>query len=141
MAIFDSQVSVFSIEDADGNERDLSPYLFEVSGLPGPRSLDDVTALGDAGSRYTPGTESATVFVAGLYDNDAGTGPDAVLGPLRTHEDPTEFVYGPQGTNAGAVRYGGRCWVAAYGIVSRVGSQVEFEAVLRVDGTVTRDVF
>ena len=142
MAIFDSQVSVFSIEDADGNERDLSPYLFEVSGLPGPRSLDDVTALGDAGSRYTPGTESATVFIAGLYDSDAGTGPDAVLGPLRTHDDAaTTFAYGPQGAGAGFVRYGGRCWVAAYGIVSRVGSQVEFEAVLRVDGTVTRDVF
>ncbi len=38
-------------------------------------------------------------------------------------------------------QYGRRCWVAAYEIVSRVGSQVEFEAVLRVDGRVAKGVF
>ena len=141
MAFFDSQVSVFKLDDADGNERDLSPYLIEVSGLPGSRALDDVTGLGDAGSRFAPGIEGATIYLAGLYDSEAGSGPDAVLGPLRTHDAATEFAYGPQGVIAGAVRYAGRCWVAAYEIVSRVGSQVEFEAVLRVEGTVTRGTF
>ena len=141
MAFFDSQVSVFSLEDADGSERDLSPYLIEVSGLPGSRALNDVTALGDAGLSFAPGIEGATVYVAGLYDSEAGAGPDAVLGALRTHDAATAFAYGPQGAKAGAAKYSGNCWVAAYEIVSRVGSQVEFEAVLRVDGTVSRTVF
>ena len=39
------------------------------------------------------------------------------------------------------MRFSGRCWAAANEIVSKVGSQVEFGAVLRVEGTVTRDVF
>ncbi len=141
MAFFDSQVSVFRLADADGVECDLSPYLIEVRGLPGARSLNDVTALGDAGLRFAPGIEGATVYLAGLYDSDAGSGPDAVLGALRTHDAATAFAYGPQGASASAPRYGGRCWVAAYEIVSRVGSQVEFEAVLRVDGRVERGVY
>ena len=141
MAFFDSRASVFKLTDAGGSERDLSPYLFEVSGLPGPRALDDATALGDSGSRFVPGLESAAVYLAGLYDDDAGAGPDAALGALRTHDAATAFAYGPHGGAAGAVRYRGNCWVAAYEIASKVGNQVEFEAVLRVEGTVTRDTF
>ncbi len=95
MAFFDSQVSVFKLDDAEGNERDLSPYLIEVSGLPGSRALDDVTGLGDAGSRFAPGIEGATIYLAGLYDSEAGSGADAVLGPLRTHDSATVFAYGP----------------------------------------------
>ena len=141
MTFFDSQVSVFSLEDAAGSEQDLSTFLIEVSGLPGTRSLNEVTALGDAGSRFAPGIEGATIYLAGLYDSEAGSGPDAMLGALRTHETATAFAYGPQGAGAGSARYSGRCWVATYEIVSRVGSQVEFEAILRVDGTVGRGTF
>ena len=141
MTFFDSQVSVFSLEDASGDERDLSPYLVEVSGLPGTRSLNEVTALGDAGSRFAPGIEGATIYLAGLYDSDADSGPDAVLGALRTHDTATAFAYGPQGPESGSAKYSGRCWVATYGIISRVGSQVEFESILRVDGTVGRGTF
>ncbi len=141
MTFFDSQVSVFKLDDEDGTERDLSLFLIEVSGLPGARSLNDVTALGDAGPRFAPGIEDATVYIAGLYDSEAGAGPDAVLGALRTHDAATSFAYGPHGAGAGATKYSGNCWVAAYEIVSRVGSQVEFEAVLRVDGAVARGTF
>ncbi len=141
MAFFDSTVSRFLIDDADGNRRDLSPYLTEVRGLPGQRALNEVTALGDEGARFVPGLERVTIRLEGLFDNTAPMGPDEVLGALRTHASAVGFEYGPEGTAAGDVSYTGDCWVASYVLSSRVGSLVEWSASLQVDGAVRRGAF
>ena len=85
MAFFDSKVSKFLIDDTGGVQRDMSPYITEVRGLPGPRSLNEVTALGDSGARFIPGLEDVTITLSGIFDSTATSGPDAVLVPLRTH--------------------------------------------------------
>ena len=141
MAFFDSKVSRFLIDDIGGTRRDLSPYVTEVRGLPGPRPLNEVTALGDGGARFVPGLEDVTVRLAGMFDDTAASGPDAVLGPLRTHTSAVEFEYGPEGTRAGSVRYSGRCWLLSYEISSRVGRLVEWSASLQVDDTVERGAY
>lgn len=141
MGFFDSRASRFFIDDVSGVQRDLSPYLTEVRGLPGPRHLNDVSALGDGGARFVPGLEDVAITLHGLFDNAAGSGPDAVLGPLRTHASPVDFEYGPEGAGAGDVKYYGTCWVVSYELRSRVGSLVEWSAVLQVDGTVQRGTF
>ena len=141
MAFFDSRVSRFRIYDAGGTRRDLSPYLTSVSGLPGDRTLNEVTALGDAGARFVPGIEDASILLSGIFDDRATDGPDAVLGPLRAHSSPVRFEYGPRGAATGSTRYSGSCWVASYRLRSRVGSRVEWAATLQVDGTVSRGTF
>ena len=141
MTFFDSKVSKFSIDDTADLPRDLSAYLTEIRGLPGPRLLNEVTALGDSGAKFIPGLEDATVALSGIFDDTATTGPDAVLGPLRTHGSAVDFEYGPEGSGTGDVKYSGTCWVLSYELRSRVGNRVEWSAVVQVEGTVSRGTF
>lgn len=141
MAFFDSKVSKFLIDDTGATQRDLSAYITDVGGLPGPRTLNEVTALGDSGAKFIPGLEDAIITLSGLFDNTATSGPDAVLGPLRTHTSAADFEYGPEGSTSGDVKYSGTCWVVAYELRSRVGHLVEWSATIQVEGTVTRGTF
>lgn len=84
MAYAFGRASRFRIADAGGVIRDLSAYITEVSGLPGGRALNEVTALGDSGARFIPAAESVAFTLRGLFD-DAQSGPDSVLGGLRYH--------------------------------------------------------
>ena len=141
MAFFDSKVSKFLIDDTGSTQRDLSPYITEVRGLPGPRTLNEVTALGDSGVKFIQGLQDVTITLNGMFDNTATSGPDAVLGPLRTHTSAVDFEYGPEGSGTGDVKYSGTCWVVSYELRSRVGNLVEWSASLQVEGTVTRGTF
>ncbi len=138
MAFIDGKGSRFRIADTDGMMRDLSAYITEVRSLPGERALNEVTALGDSGARFTPGGESVTFALCGLFDDSAVVGADAVLGALRYHDAPTRFEYAPSGLAAGSPRYMGNCWVKSYEILSRAGEPVSWQAVLQVEGTTAR---
>jgi hypothetical protein len=141
MAFFDSKVSKFLLDDTGGSQRDISAFITEVRGLPGARLLNEVTALGDSGARFIPGLEDVVILLAGLFEDIATSGLDAILGPLRTHTSAVDFEYGPEGSTTGDVKYSGTCWVAQYDLRSRVGSQVEWVCALQVEGTVARGVF
>ena len=141
MAFFDSKVSKFLIDDTGGTQRDLSAYITDVRGLPGPRALNEVTALGDSGAKFIAGLEDVTVSLAGMFDNTGTSGPDAVLGPLRSHSSAVDFEYGPEGVGTPAVKYSGTCWALTYELRSRVGNLVEWTATLQVEGVVTRGSF
>lgn len=138
MAFIDGRGSRFRITDTGGVMRDLSACITEVRGLPGGRSLNEVTALGDSGARFTPGGESVSFTLRGLFDDASGTGADAVLGALRYHAAPTAFEYAPAGFAAGKARYSGVCWVKSYELISRVGEPVSWQASLQVEGTTGR---
>ena len=140
MAYAFGRASRFRIADEGGVKRDLSAYITEVSGLPGGRALNEVTALGDSGARFIPAAESVAFTLRGLFD-DAQSGPDSVLGGLRYHGAPTAFEYAPAGIAAGKARYSGSCWVAAYRLSSRAGEPVSWEATLQVDGGTTRGAY
>ena len=141
MAFFDSKVSKFRIDDTGSVLRDLSAYITEVRGLPGARALNEITALGDSGAKYVAGLEDVAITLSGMFDNTSTSGPDAVLGPLRTHSAAVDFEYGPQGASSGNVKYSGICWVTSYALRSRVGDLVGWSAALQVNGTVTRGAF
>ena len=141
MSFFDSKVSKFLLDDTGSVQRDLSAYVTDVRGLPGPRALNETTALGDSGAKFIPGLEDVTIVVHGLFDDTASSGPDAVLGPLRTHASAVDFEYGPKGTATGNVKYSGKCWAISYELRSRVGKLVEWSATLRVEGTVARGAY
>lgn len=141
MAFFDSGNSRFIINDARGAARDLSAFVTHLSGLPGTRALTEVTALSDSGRKFIPGAEEAAIAVRGAFDGSRTSGPDAVLGALRTHPAAVDFTYAPSGTAKGAVKYSGKCWVESYEVSSEAGRRVEFSARLKVDGNVERGTF
>lgn len=138
MAFIDGKGSRFRMADTGGTMRDLSACITEVHGLPGERELNDATALGDSGPRFSPGGESVEFTLHGLFDDSAVVGADTVLGALRYHNAPTSFEYAPSGLPAGNPRYAGSCWVKSYEILSRAGEPVSWKATLRVEGTTAR---
>ena len=138
MAFTDGQRSRFHIADTGGVMRDLSAYITEVSGLPGGRTLNEVTALGDLGTRFKPGAEAVQFTLRGLFDDTLDAGADAVLGALRCYTAATAFEYAPGGLAAGSVRYAGDCWVKSYELLSRSGEIVSWRATLQVEGVANR---
>jgi|ETNvirnome_2_300_1030623.scaffolds.fasta_scaffold21644_1 hypothetical protein len=138
MAKFDSSLSDFWLDNTSGTPVDLTAYLTDVSGLPGPRNLNEITALGDSGSKFHPGLQNATPSISGHYDTTASTGPDVMLGALRTHTGALSLEYYPAGKTSGYPSYTAECWVTDYTISSTVGSHVTFTASLQVDGVVTK---
>ena len=138
MAFTDGRRSRFRIADTDGVMRDLSAYITEVSGLPGGRTLNEVTALGDTGARFKPGADVVQFTLRGLFDDTPDAGADVVLGALRYHAAPTRFEYAPAGLAVGSVRYTGDCWVRSYELLSRSGEIVSWRATLQVEGVANR---
>ncbi len=145
MAFFDSSISRFHIDDTAGASRDLSANITEIEGIPGSRSLTEVTSLSDDGPSYVPGVgvgfkpALTTIRLSGVFDDDAHRA-DAVLSALLSHPSPVEFSYAPAGTSHGSVRYSGQCWVERYEVSSRARERVGFTATLRVEGSITRAV-
>ena len=144
MAFFDSSISRFHIDDMAGASRDLSSSITGIEGIPGSRSLVEVTSLSDDGPRFVPGVGAGlkpaptTIRLAGIFDDDT----DAVLGALlaENHPSPVEFSYAPAGTSAGSVEYSGRCWVERYEVSSSAGDRVVYTATLVVEGGIVRGV-
>ena len=142
MALFDSKVAKFLVTDSGGTaDRDLSTFITEIGGLPGARALNEATALGDSGATFHPGLENVTISISGHFDDTATTGPEAVLGPLRTHTAAVAFSYGPKGSTSGFLKYSGTFWVTELAVDSSVGSLVAWSSSLQVEGTVTRGTF
>lgn len=147
MAFFDSKVSVFRIDDTGGTLRDLSLAITDIGGLPGNRNLNEVTALGDSGVKHLPSLEDVSIALSGHYNDQAAqaspslSGPDNILGPLRTHTSAVDFEYGPEGGASSDVKYSGTCWVENYETQASVGNVVAWTATLRVDGVVARGTF
>jgi hypothetical protein len=143
MAFFDSSISRFHIDDTAGASRDLSANITEIEGIPGSRSLTEITSLSDEGPVYIVGAglkpALTTVTLTGIFD-DSPSGADAVLSALLSHPSPVEFSYAPAGTSHGSVKYSGMCWVERYEVSSRAGERVGFTATLRVEGSITRAV-
>ena len=138
MAYFNSRVSIVKIDGTAGGALvDISPFVTEISGLPGTRSLAEITALGDTGAKFIPSLENTKITLSGIWNDSTGTtGPDLVLGVGRTVTQTLSFEYMP----AGAVgnKYAGECWIESFDIGSHVGEAVKWACTLQVDGAVTR---
>ena len=138
MTFFDSSISRFHIADTTGTSHDLSASITSIAGIPGTRTLIDVTSLTDDAPVYIPGAGSRPITLTGIFDDNT----DAVLGALFTEnqESPTEFNYAPAGTSPGSASYSGRCWVERYEVSSTAGDRVTYTATLRVEGNIARGV-
>lgn len=127
----------FQLDDSAGTLRLIKVYLNSVSGLPGGRGLSEVTAFGDGGTKNIPGLFTGTFSIAGHCDTTATTGVTTVLNGLRTATATSSFVYGPEGSASGKVKYTGECWLTEFTIDANVSDRVPVAASFAIDGTVT----
>lgn len=137
MAIIDSSGSSFFINDVGSTERDITTFCKEATGFPGSHELVDVTAIGDAGSRFLPVRTNTQARISGVWDDVTTTGLDAILGPLRTHTSEIAFRYVIV-TSFGTTTYSGSAWLNTFEITGRVGTAVEWSMTLRVHDVITR---
>ena len=141
MAFGDSKNAVFRLDETPGGTLlNVSAFISEVSGLPGPRNLNEVTALGNSGAKFIPGLENVTFTIDGHYDA-SGTAIDDVIGTHRTGTVTASFEYSPLGTASGEVKFTGEAWCTTYEVKASVGSQVAFSSSFQVDGTVGRTAY
>lgn len=127
----------FQLDDSAGTLRTIKTNINQVSGLPGARALSEVTAFGDTGTRSIPGLTNVTFSIAGHFDSTASTGVATVLNGLRSATATSSFVYGPEGTATGKVKYTGECWMTELSIDASVSDRVPISATFQVDGAVT----
>ncbi len=122
--------------------KNLVPYISSIDGIPGPRELSEVTALGDGGRKWIPALENTVITLELHWSEDDTSGPDTVLGFLRTYSTAAlHWHFGPEGRVTGDIKYSGTCWVKDYRILSRIGDQVVARAELQVNGKVAKGTF
>ncbi|MBU1621824.1 MAG: hypothetical protein KKF27_20780 [Gammaproteobacteria bacterium] len=140
MALFDSKNSIFQINDGS-SLRDISPYIVSIDGLPGPKELVDVTALGATGREWQPGLENVVITIELLWSDDASVGPDTVFRLVRALTAATAWDYGPEGKTSTYQKYSGTCWYRNFTIQTRVGDYVRARAELQVEGAVSMGAY
>ena len=96
----------------------------------------DVTAFTDTGERVMPGIQVAQeIAVSGAFEGTTTTGPDVVyttmVGTIGT------FQYYPAGSSGGERFYTGACMFVSYKPSGEAKGRVNYEARLKVDGTIT----
>jgi hypothetical protein len=127
----------FQLDDASGTIRAVKGGLNSIQGLPGARGLTEVTAFGDQGQRYAPSLENGTFSIAGMFDSAATVGTATVLNGLRSATATASFIYGPEGSASGKVKYTGECWVTQLTVDASNSEKVPISASFQIDGVVT----
>lgn len=135
VTLYNAQVTEMHVTDTGGTERDITPYVKGVAGLPGPRNLLDATAYGDAGRKHQPDLEDVTVTLELMWSKDADVGADTVLGPLRVHDAAVALRYVLDTT----IEYTADFRVRDYRIRGEVGGMVVATAVLAIEGGPVRE--
>lgn len=118
---------------------DLSTYLTDIS-IDEPVDVAETSTMGLDAKTYVEGLSGGTISIAGVWDDTATTGPDAVLSGLKG-AGANPFLLGPAGDAAGKVRYGGSAILTSYARTVPIGGAVAFTAGFQITGPVTRDVF
>lgn len=144
MAKIHGRGTSLQLTDVGGVNRDISNFLTAVD-FPFQADQAEVSAFGDTDKSYVMGLKSHTMKLTGLWDPTATTGPDEVLSGLvgggAAGTVPTTFIFGPNGTVAGRIKYTGTAWVTAYNVNNPIGGAITFGADLMVNGAVTRTTF
>lgn len=141
MAQEHGRFSYFQLEDSGGSTlRNLTTYLTDVSSNFNQDEAE-TTTKGQTARSFVQGHTDATLSLSGRWDNTVTSGPDVVLAGLIGDTGTCGFEWGPEGGTTGDIKYSGECFLKSYSITSPLEGVVEFDAELRVTGSVTRGTF
>jgi hypothetical protein len=123
---YDANLTVFKIND--GTLRDISDNIVSIT--PSfSRTMNPVTTYGNTHEQVAPGLLITSFAIELIYNEDASTGTDTVLGALLEDTTVRAYEYYPRGT--GGKKYDGNCYVENYQPISRVGNAVTATCTLR----------
>ena len=137
MAFTHGKDSYLLIDDHGGTERDLSLYAEEVTGLPGPIDMANITVFGEGDKVYVAGTGGAEFKVSGPWEPTL----DLYVGTAFQRKTARTFKYGPAGSTGGYVRITGECYLQNYEVAGGAGDAVRFTLTCRTTDTITVDTF
>ena len=118
---------------------DLSAYL-KTTGLEKTQDTHDVTCFGSSSKNYIPGLKDGVIPLEGVW----GTTVDGHMADIETAQDSAgyvAFIYGPNGSTAGYVKYSGNAILTNYNPNAQIDGEIKFSASLQVTGGVTRGTF
>lgn len=121
------------------NTKDISTYVDNVD-FTNTVDTAETSTFGSVAKSYIGGLSDGTFSIGGKWDPTATTGPDAVLDGL-VGAAASAFIYGPQGTTTGFVKYSGNAILTQYKVTSPIGGVVTFTADFQITGAITRGVF
>jgi len=140
MALFDASVARFYMTEA-GGERNISPYIVSIDGLPGTRTLLPATTINDLGRKSHPGIQQADIRLELLWSDDALVGSHTVFEILFEDVTARAFRYGPEGDTAGDEKISGTALLRLYNAPTRVGNMQSCTVELEVQGAIAFGVF
>jgi len=126
--IYDSVEARLTLGDSSGTKRDISANLISCAPQFG-RVMSEATTAGATHERVHPGIGLTSLEIEVMYNEDALTGSDTVLGPLLESTTARDYEYWPRGTSG--KKYHGTCFVENYRPAMRIGSLVIATATLR----------
>ena len=100
------------------------------------REMLETTSFGDTDRTYIAGLRGFTLQASGSWDS-------AVDAVIHGADDGAVvvWVFGPEGSTSGDVRYTGNCFLDNYSQASTVDGKVTWSASFTIDGAVTRNTF
>lgn len=119
---------------------DFSPYASSIT-LEAGNDVHDITTYGNTAHRYLAGLTDGKLTVGGFWNVTATVGSEVVIWPLIGDSDGAAFVYGPNGSTTGNVKYTGTLILDNYTVSSPVADMVTFQAQFKIDGAVTKTVY
>jgi hypothetical protein len=120
MAFFDSEKSRLYVA-----QYDLTSFTSELSGLPGPRQLREVTTWGDGGTKWHPGIQAANASWSGFYDDTSVTGTDVALSAFRGQSAANVLSFFPDPTVGAIGHVTEDLWQSDQTYKTRVGEMVQ----------------
>lgn len=132
MSFWDSKSSKLYIGTTD-----VSPYTTGFSGIPGERTLAEITTFADSGQKSIPSIENPTAQWDALYNHVGGDSFDFDLSAMKSDSDGTPLLYFPGGDTRTDPGYGaGVVFVRGYSYRSQVGNAVALQSPIQVSGIV-----
>jgi hypothetical protein len=119
----------------------LTAYVNDIT-FPKEVSADETTVFGLADKTYIVGLGDSKLSISGLLDPTLDTHLAAVVAAMKAGTQASAtFIFGPQGSTSGQIKYTGEAIVTSYEVSEKVSEVVGWKADLQVTGAVTRTTF
>lgn len=132
--------TVIKIVDSGGVVRDISTTLHD-STFPETADTAETSAFGTFDKTYVIGLKGHQITLQGMFDATTDGYFAGILGLDIAGAYTGAWVYGPEGSTNGFVKYTGTALCSEYSKQNSLGGMVGYSATLMVTGVVTRGVF
>lgn len=135
MAVLNANMASFQL-----TANEIGPYLDTIT-FTRNNDVVDVTTFGNTGHKYTATLTDGGISIAGVWDKTATVGSYTVLVALVGDLDGAAFIYGPEGSTSGKIKYSGTAILESYAESAPVADIVRVTASFKISGAVTVGTF